>query len=172
MKVTSAGVPIETLVSAVKKAVQRAGVSRSSSQRDLRVESVHLVLQALACKTAGGAMDFRVPLIGMRLQAGGKAANQDTHTIEITLKPTDRPVREVRGGDVEDALVDAIVTIRTAMARAAEGEDPWTLSAGTVNISFGVTKSGSISLGAEGELVNEVTQELRLSLTPFSAETA
>ena len=74
----------------------------------------------------------------------------------------------MRGGNVEDALVDAITTIRTAMARAAAGPDPWDLSAGIVDISFGITKEGSISLGANGELANEVTQTLRLRLSPDS----
>jgi hypothetical protein len=45
----------------VKEAVKRAGVSRSSSQSDLPVESFQLVLQALARKTAGGELDFQIP---------------------------------------------------------------------------------------------------------------
>ena len=164
MKVTDAGVPVETLIDAVKEAVKRAGVSRSSSQSDLRVESVQLVLRALASKSAGGTLDFRIPFIGMRLRAGTKVTGQDTHTIDITLKPPDRPARTVRGGNVEDVLVDAIVTIRQAMVHAAAGDDPWALSAGTVDISFGVTKTGSISVGVDGELGDEVTQRLRLRL--------
>ena len=166
MKVTDAGVPVEALIDAVKEAVKRAGVSRSSSQGDLRVESVQLVLRALVSKSAGGTLDFRIPFIGMRLRAGTKVTGQDTHTIDITLKPPDRPTRAVRGGNVEDALVDAIVTIRQAMAHAAAGDDPWALSAGTVDISFGVTKTGSISVGADGELGDEVTQRLQLRLAP------
>jgi hypothetical protein len=166
VKVTDAGVPVEALIDAVKEAVKRAGVSRSSSQGDLRVESVQLVLRALVSKSAGGTLDFRIPFIGMRLRAGTKVTGQDTHTIDITLKPPDRSTRAVRGGNVEDALVDAIVTIRQAMAHAAAGDDPWALSAGTVDISFGVTKTGSISVGADGELGDEVTQRLRLRLAP------
>jgi hypothetical protein len=77
----------------------------------------------------------------------------------------------VRGGNVEDALVDAIVTIRAAMTHAAAGKEPWDLSAGTVDITFGVTKTGSISVGADGELANEVTHPLRLRLAPASADT-
>jgi hypothetical protein len=89
----------------------------------------------------------------------------------MTLKPPDQPARKVRGGNVEDALVDAIVTIRTAMAHASSGDDPWILSTGTVDISFGVTRTGSISLGANGELADEVTHTLRLRLMPVSADT-
>jgi hypothetical protein len=169
MRVTNAGVPVEELITAVKKGLNRAGVSSSSSHGDLRVESVQLVLQALASKTAGGELDFRIPFIGMKLRAGTKVTGQDTSTIDITLKPPAQPARRVRGGNVEDALVDAITTVRTAMANAAAGPDPWDLSAGIVDISFGITKEGSISLGANGELANEVTQTLRLRLSPARA---
>jgi Trypsin-co-occurring domain 2 len=166
VNVTDTGVPVEALIDTVKEAVKRAGVSRSSSQGDLRVESVQLVLRALVSKSAGGALDFRIPFIGMKLRAGTKVTGQDTQTIDITLKPPDRPTRAVRGSNVEDALVEAIVTIRQAMAHAAAGDDPWALSAGIVDISFGVTKTGSISVGADGELADEVTQKLQLRLAP------
>ena len=171
MRVTTEGVPVEELITTVKEGLRHAGVSRSSSQGDLQVESVQLVLQAVASKTAGGEVDFRVPFIGMKLRAGTKVTRQDTNTIDITLVPPDRPTRRVRSGNVEDALVDAITTIRTAMARAAAGPDPWILSVGVIDISFGVTKEGSISLGANGELVNEVKQTLRLRLGPTQATT-
>jgi hypothetical protein len=91
VKVTVVGVPVEALIDAVKEAIERAGVSRASSQDDLGVESVQLVLRAPASKSAGGALDFRILFIGMRLRAGTKVTGQDTHTIDITLKPPDRP---------------------------------------------------------------------------------
>lgn len=169
MKVTDTGVPVETLITTIKEALKRSAVSRSSDHRDLQVESVQLVLQALASKTAGGALDFRIPFIGMKLRAGTKVTSRDTHTIDITLKPPDRPTRKVRSVNVEDALVDAIVIIRSAMEHAALGEDPWDLSTGIVNISFGVTRAGTVSVGADGELADEVTNTLRLSLAPCPA---
>jgi hypothetical protein len=62
--------------------------------------------------------------------------------------------------------VNAIATIRDVMNKAAEGDDPWVLSAGTVDISFAITQTGTISLGVDGELVNELTHThtLRLGL--------
>lgn len=171
MKVTDSGVPVEALIDAVKEAVKRAEVSGSGSRGDLRVESVQIVLHALATKAVGGALDFRIPFIGMRLRAGTNVTSQNTHRIDMTLKPSDRRTRAVRGGNVEDALVDAIVTIRTAMTHAAAGKDPWDLSAGTVDITFGVTKAGAISVGVDGELANEVTHTLQLRLAPASADT-
>ena len=60
--------------------------------------------------------------------------------------------------------MNAIATIRDVMTKAAEGDDPWVLSAGTIDISFGITQTGTISLGADGELANELNQTLRLRL--------
>src|SRR5690348_7094514 len=65
-------------------------------------------------------LDFRIPFIGMKLRLEAKVISKDTHTIDITLAPPgDRGTCQVRGGDVEDALVNAIATIRAVMARAA-----------------------------------------------------
>jgi len=52
------------------------------------------------------------------------------------------------------------------VTKAAEGDDPWVLSASTIDISFAITEAGSISLGVDGDLANEVTQTLRLGLAP------
>jgi hypothetical protein len=40
------------------------------------------------------------------------------------------------------------------------------LSAGTIDISFAITQTGTISLGADGGLAHELTHKLRLELTP------
>ena len=90
----------------------------------------------VASNAAGGRLDFRVPFIGMELSAGAKVTKKNTHTIEIALVPPEaRAGRQVRGGDVEDVLVNAITTIRDVMMAAAEGDDPWVLSTGNVDIS-------------------------------------
>ena len=170
MKVTDDGVPVEALISVVKDAIKRAGISRTSQDRDLQVASVQLILDVVAAKTAGGGLDFRVPFIGMKLRVGGKVTSKDTHTIDITLVPPERrATRPVRGGDVEDALVNAIATVHAVMAQAAAGDDPWVLSASTIDIRFAITQTGTISLGVDGELTNEVTQTLRLGLAPRPA---
>jgi hypothetical protein len=169
VKVTDEGVPVDALISVVKDSVKQAGVSRTSAATDLRVASVRLVLEVVASKTAGGGLDFRVPFIGMKLRLGATVTKKDTHTIDMTLvPPEDRDARQVRGGEVADALINAIATIRSAMASAAEGDDPWVLSAGAVDISFAITQTGTISLGADGELANELTHTLRLGLAPGS----
>ena len=170
MKLTDEGVPVDTLISAVKDSIKQAGVSRGSQTRDLQVASVQLILEVVASKAAGGGLDFRVPFIGMKLSLGAKVTKKDTHTINITLvPPKERATRQVRGGDVEDVLVNAIATIRDVMTKAAEGDDPWLLSASTIDISFAITQSGTISLGVDGELANELTHTLRLGLAPGPA---
>ena len=167
MKVTDQGVPVDSLIDAIKDSIRQAGVSRAAQARDLRVASVRLTLDVVASKSAGGGLDFRVPFIGMKLQAGTKVTKKDTHTIDVTLvPPEERDIRQVRGGDVEEVLVNAIATIRDVMSRAAKGDDPWILAESTINISFAITQNGSISLGADSELVNEITQTLCLALAP------
>ena len=170
MRVTDEGVPVEALISVVKDSIKRAGISRTSQDRDLQVASVQLILDVVAAKTVGGGLDFRVPFIGMKLRVGGKVTSKDTHTIDITLAPPgERATRPVRGGDVEEVLVNAIATVRAVVAEAAAGDDPWVLSATTIDIRFAITETGTISLGVDGELANEVTQTLRLGLAPSPA---
>jgi len=67
---------------------------------------------------------------------------------------------------MEEALVNAITTIRDVMTEAAEGDDPWILWTGTVDLCFAITQTGTISLGVDGELASELTQTLRLELAP------
>jgi hypothetical protein len=173
MKVTDEGVPVHTLISVVKDSIKRAGVSRTSQTRDLQVASVQLILEVVASKTAGGGVDFRVPFIGMKLRVGAKVTKKDTHTIDIMLMPPkELATREVRGGEVEGVLVNAIATIRAVMTHAAEGDDPWVLSAGTIDISFAITQTGTIVIGVNGELANELTQTLRLGLAADPSESA
>ena len=168
MKVTDHGVPVDALIDVVKDSVKQAGVSRTSQAKDLQVASVQLILDVVASKAVGGGLDFCVPFIGMKLRVGTKLTKK--HTIDITLVPPEqRDTRQVRGGEVEEVLVNAIATIRDVMTRAAEGDDPWLLSESTIDISFAITQTGSISLGADGELANELTHTLRLGLAPGSA---
>ena len=50
MKVTDDGVPVEALISVVKDAIKRAGISRTSQDRDLQVASVQLILDVVAAR--------------------------------------------------------------------------------------------------------------------------
>jgi NTP-dependent ternary system trypsin peptidase co-occuring protein len=167
MRVTDNGVPLEDLIDVVKASVTRAGISRASKAPDFQVASVQLILKTVASSTAGGGLDFRVPFIGMKLKLGTRVTKKDTHTIDMTLAPPEDAGRQVRGGeDVEEALVDAIAAIRTVTSKAVVGDDPWILSDGTIDISFAITQTGTISLGVDGELSDELTHTLKLRLEP------
>lgn len=165
MRVSSDGVAIDDLVAAVKNAIIAAGISSADADRDLRVASIQLTLQVVAAVGAGGGLDFRVPFIGMQLKIGGSVTRLDTQTIDIALVPPDLGKRhEIRDQPIETMLVDAIETIRRVISRASGGEDPFVLKSGTVDLRFAITKEGSITLGVNGELKNEVAQTLRISL--------
>jgi len=163
----SMGMPVSQLIGLLKSAVTASGVSRLSETHDLRVASVKVTLEVIAAKSGGGEISLRVPFTDVGASVGGDVTKRDTQTVDMTLVPPTRPkLRPVRGFDAEKALVDAIATIRDTMAAAATGDDPWELSESTVNISFGVTKEGSISLAAHGERSSDITQTLLLTLKP------
>ncbi|WP_410818334.1 trypco2 family protein [Micromonospora sp. 050-3] len=170
MDVTDYSVPVEELVAAVKNAVKQAGISTTDEGRDLRVDTVQLILSAVVTTKLGGGVDFRVPVIGWKVKVGGSHARQRTHTIDITLVAEDLQDRhELRHSAVEATLVDAITTIRAVVAAGNSGDDPLVLKAGTVELVFGVTDQGTISVGAEGELTDEVTNTLRIELVVATA---
>jgi hypothetical protein len=54
-------------------------------------------------------------------------------------------------------------------ARRCGGNDPWIPSEGIIDISFAITATGTITLGIDGELSDEITHTLRLRLTPPTA---
>jgi hypothetical protein len=159
------GMPVDDLVATIKTAIRHTEISDADPNRDLRVTSVKLTLHTVATATAGGGVDFRVPLLGMQLKVGRKVSRQDTHTLELVLVPEDKADEfEVRDGKVEAVLVDAIGTLRRIVAQAGAGEDPFELEDSSVELSFAVTEGGTITLGFEGELRNEVTHTMKLSL--------
>lgn len=165
MKVEDSGVPVPDLVTAIKDAIKLANISSTDAGRDLRVASIELALHTVATAGAGGGIDFRVPFLGMKLKIGGSVTRGDTHAVNITLvAPDPDETHEVRDTEIEEVLVDAIETIRTVLARAAQGDDPFVLKSGTVDLSFAVTREGGITFGFDGEFKGEVTHTLRVSL--------
>lgn len=166
MDVTGTGVPVDEVVAAVKDAIKLAGISSTDSDRDLRVSSIQLVLNAIATVKAGGGVDFRIPFLGMKFSIGGSVTREDTHTIDITLVPPDlRQQHEIRDVPVQTALLEAIETIRSVVAGAVGGDDPFGLQDATVDLAFAVTDQGQVTFGFNGELKNQLTHTLRLGLT-------
>ena len=163
------GIPVDQLIDAIKRAIKAASISVTDPGRDLAVTAVTLRLAVVATRGLGGGLDFRVPLIGARVKVGGSVTRQDTHLMELTLIPEDTPVIETRGAPVDAVLVEAIETVRAVMARAAAGDDPFVLRDGTVELSFAVAADGAIALGIDGELRDEVTHTMRLTIARPSA---
>lgn len=167
MKVTADGIPVQDVIAAIKLAIKEANVSDTSEDRDLRVGSVKLVLHVLATQTMGGRLSFTVPFIGMPVRFGTKVTKSDTHEIEINLvSPGLRPGEEVREAPLDLALVNSITTVRTVVASAAYGDDPFTLNDATVTLSFTITAEGDISIGIDDSMRGEVTHSLVLVLIP------
>jgi hypothetical protein len=158
------GVPVGELVTVIKQAIKLANVSVTNPGRDLAVTSVRLRLHTVATRTAGGSIDFRVPVIGVRLKMGSTVTRHNSHLMEMTLVPDDSGFPETRGAAADVVLVEAIETIRAVMARAAEGDDPFTLKDSAVELEFGVAADGTISLGIDGELKDELTHTMRLTV--------
>ena len=96
MRVTDQGVPVDELIRVVKDSVQAAGVSRTSQARDLQVTSVRLILEVVASKTAGGRLDFRVPVHRDEAPRRRHGNQEDTHTIDMTLVPKEERRRSRR----------------------------------------------------------------------------
>jgi hypothetical protein len=165
MEISDTGVAIDEVVGAVKNAIKVAGISVINDDRDLQVTSIQLLLNTVATSILGGGVDFRVPFLGMKLSIGRKVTRSDTHMIDIALQPL-RPdgQHEIRDGPVEGVLVEAINTIRKVMMRAVEGDDPFLLESGLVELSFAVTEDGTITLGFMGEFKEEITHTLRMAL--------
>jgi hypothetical protein len=166
MQVTDTGIPVGSLIAAVKAAVKAAGVSTTNTGRALRVASIQLILNAVVTATTGAKLEFKIPFVGMNVQLGTSITRHDTHTIDITLVPPDLAhAHEVRAADVDQVLVDAIETITAVTAQAADGDDPFLLKESSVELTFTVTDTGSISLGLNAEAKGEITHKLRLVLT-------
>ena len=167
MKVTQAGVPVQDVITAVKLAIKEASVSTTDQDRDLRVNSVRLVLHALATRAVGGGLNFTIPFIGMGVRLGTKVTKRDTHEIEINLAPPGQQAgEEVREASLDLALVDAIETVRAVVASSSDGDDPFALNEAKITLSFAVTAEGDISIGIDGSMSDEVTQTLILGLVP------
>jgi hypothetical protein len=160
---------VDQLISDIKAAVRESGVSRERPHSDMRVESVQLILKTVAVRTAGGGVDFRIPVIGLAIKAGLKLTRQDIHTIDVTLKPPQIHPDAARATseNVQETLVQAIKTVRKVVNSGSAGDgDPWVLSTGRIDIEFIVAQNGVISLGLDSELTGDISHTLRLGLVP------
>lgn len=160
MNIYDDGVPVAALMDEVKLALSLANLD--GMPESLRVSSLKLNIHTVARETAGGGLEFVVPVIGLPVKLGGKTTRTAGHRIVVELVPPAAPAHEVRSGEVQQALLEAIRTIRAVMTSSAGGEQPFVLNEGEVELSFAVTKEGMITLGLHGELHDETTHTLLL----------
>jgi hypothetical protein len=166
VKTTDDGVRIADLITAVKEAVRAADISAARAGRDLRVSKVDLTLSVIASRDGGAGIELKVPVLGMKLGGRYRHGSSSAQTVQVTLVPPPPAGAEVRGGDVEDTLVEAIETVRAAVAAGIAGDDPFVLESSTVTLVFAVTDTGSIALLGEGDLADSQTSTLVLTLVP------
>jgi len=165
MRLDDDGLPVEDLVTAVRRAAARAAISDTDAGRDMRITALDLTLHAVAKREHGAKLEFRVPFLGMPVTFGAKVTTRDTHQIKISLGPA-ATAHEVRGGEVEETLVQAIETIRAVVARGVGDADGFEHRSSEVELSFAVTGDGSIALVGTADLSDEITHTLKLTLGP------
>ena len=124
----------------------------------------------------GGGAQFRP---GWRTRSTGIRRRQSTmaspdlarkiaseHNLINLTPPGEEDRAELRDDGLDNVLVESIETIRAAVASAAGGDDPFVLNDSTITIPFAVTAAGSISIGVNGSLSDELTHRLVLALVP------
>jgi Trypsin-co-occurring domain 2 len=163
MRLDDDGVAVEDLVTAVRRAAAEASISDTDAGRDLRITGLELTLHAVASRERGSRLEFRIPVVGLPVSFGAKVTDRHTHKIKISLAPS-AAVHEVRAGEVEDTLVQAIETIRAVVARGLDGHDAFVHSSSEIELTFAVTATGSIALVGTADLSDEVTHTLKLTL--------
>jgi hypothetical protein len=168
VRVNADGLPVEELVTAVRNVAEAANVSDRNAGRDIRITGLELTLHAVATRTYGSKVEFRIPFIGMPVSVGTKITSRNTHRIQVKLVPPELAPRfEVRGGaEVEETLLEAVDTIRAILAAAAGAADSFVLHSGEVELAFTVTDTGSITLVGVADLADDLTHTLKLTLGP------
>jgi len=161
-------IDVEELVGRVKAAIRSAELSTTPNPTDVVVTQVDLTLRVVRDLEAGVEARWKVPWIGLDLGAHRSRKWSSTNTIELSLVPP--PPRKLLGKgeppmlDLDADLRDAIGMVRATVAAAAVGEPVFELKGSSVEMGFGVTDTGGLSLIAKAEASRDTTQTLKLKL--------
>jgi hypothetical protein len=166
LEVSSESVAIRNLVEVVKASICEVQGAEEPRGGELVVASAELNLHVMMDTTVGGKVDVRVPVIGAHLRIGGRRVRHRMHTVRVQLVPEHhgRTRHDHGAGDLE--LVMALSAIRDLMEPGGEGGHAWSVAGGTVDVSFGVTEEGSISVGLNSDRSDEHVHSLQLELQP------
>ena len=159
------GVDVEVVVQQVKQAIIQAHVSGPDD--DLVVTKVGLQLGNVSVRGAGIDAKLQIPVINKDVGGGWKTEWTSANTVDISLKPP-KIAGKVHGlkEDLISDLARAIVVIRSAVRAGASGQPSFELDEATVELAFGVSNNGSITLLAKGEAGKTTTNTLKLVLAP------
>lgn len=167
MEVSSESVAIRNLVEVVKASICEVQGNADPRPGELAVAVAELNLQVMMDTTHGGTVDLRVPVIGARLRIGGRRVRHRMHTVHLTLVPEHNGRTRHDHGSGDEELVMALRAIRELMdPDTTRGGHSWSISGGTVQVSFAVTEEGSISVGLNSERSDEHVHSLQLELRP------
>jgi hypothetical protein len=160
VRVTDNGTPVDQLIAAINKSIERASGSGASTRK---VVSVELILQIVVSDTVNLGLDFKVPFSGMKLSNGAQVTSEDTLTTYVTLLPPAHAARgDDCGGETEDAILSVVTTIRDAITSASDDLRP--LPSESVDIPFAITEAGILAAEADPGPASGVTHTLRLGL--------
>ncbi|GAA4976102.1 trypco2 family protein [Actinoplanes utahensis] len=152
------------LIAAVKAAVKAAN-THATFDRLLRVSELTLIVAITTKRSGGAGLQLRVPVVGTKLGGKYTHSRSDSQRVEIVLVPPPDDEFEVRGGTVEDTLLEAIRTVQATLAAAAAGDDPFLLQTSTVSLDFVVTDAGSVELIGSGALEDQAVHTVKLKLS-------
>lgn len=144
------------LLKDVKKAIQRA--QEQLDQHNIEISKLDIEIKTAFTKSAGGKLKLSV----IPLELSGNYTTTDVQTLSLSLLPRESPV-ELLGG-VQDELTHAIELINSTVEEALTSEPVFDLSSAMINLNFGVTKNGKISVIAGTKGGRERTHTVKLTL--------
>jgi hypothetical protein len=169
VKVENESVDVGELIATIKRGIAMAGLDAEGDDKNLRIVTVGLKLEAVAESAQGGGLRFRLPILGLEGKANARFASRAVHAIELTLEPVeaDDPeyVRAI-GPDVATAIEEAVATVWTTVQQARAGDDPWLLRSGTLRFEFVVTSEGAIALGVDSSRLHQHANTLTIEIEP------
>jgi len=151
----------EDLIAQMKRAVSIVADEAIGTKGSAIIESIELELEGVATTEGGG--DFKFKILGKELGLGASYSKEKLQKISISLVPEEE-IRTFGSEDVSQLLVKALRMIRDSVAFAASQPPKYQLGEATAELSFEVTKDGSINFFAEGSRESVATQTVRIKL--------
>ncbi|WP_042425411.1 trypco2 family protein [Streptacidiphilus anmyonensis] len=168
MEVSSESVTVRSLVDTVQASICQVQGAEKPRPGALVVTSAEVELHVVMDAALGGGLDVRVPVIGAHLRIGGRRVRHRMHTVRVALLPGSGASGGLAHGAGDEELVLALRAVRDLMDPNPQAAHAWSVSDGTVQVSFAVTEQGSISVGLDSDRSDEHVHSLRLELRPAS----